>query len=374
MLTPEVSEVLSGGARQWAVVQSDAIAFLDGLPADSVSMVLASPPYCEARWYLENGQKIGADRDCEEWITWMLAVSAAAARVCVGPIFWVVGGVTRDRNYWPACEGLSYLWWKRGGSCQLYRPVVWTRVGIPGSGGTDYLRADWEYVLCLKRPGALPWADNCALGKPPKYAPGGEMSHRLINGERRNQWCGTDTSSGQRRADGTRRKPMGSRPGNKKMYTRNANGVRDSEAGEEYTPPVLANPGNVIKQTYTAAEVAQLLAAYERGDVLHIPVGGGMLGSEKAHENEAPYPESLCSFFVQSFCPPGGVVGDCFSGSGATAKVAVMHGRRFVGCDLRLSQVNLTKRRMQEVDGGLKKDESIPWPKTELFAEWENQL
>jgi DNA modification methylase len=75
-------------------------------------------------------------------------------------------------------------------------------------------------------------------------------------------------------------------------------------------------------------------------------VGGGNMGSALCHENEAPFPESLAEFFVRSFCRPGGLVCDPFSGSGTTGAVAVRHGRRFVGCDLRASQVELTRRRI----------------------------
>jgi len=72
------------------------------------------------------------------------------------------------------------------------------------------------------------------------------------------------------------------------------------------------------------------------------------MGSDIAHENEAPYPESLVNFFVRSFCPPGGVVADPFMGSGTTAAVAIKNGRRFAGCDIRESEVKLANRRIKE--------------------------
>jgi hypothetical protein len=139
-------------------------------------------------------------------------------------------------------------------------------------------------------------------------------------------------------------------PGHKRKHTK-----RKPDGGMEeqrYVPPKLANPGNVVQQVYTAEAVADLLARYERGDVIDIPVGGGRLGSPLAHENEAPYPERLAEAIIRSWCPPDGVVLDLFAGSGTTLAVAVCHGRRAVGCDLRQSQVDLTARRMAEVGGG----------------------
>jgi hypothetical protein len=94
-----------------------------------------------------------------------------------------------------------------------------------------------------------------------------------------------------------------------------------------YDPPALANPGNVIKCV----------------------VGGGVMGSSLAHENEAPFPESLVKPFVLSFCPPDGIVCDPHAGSGTTLAVARNNGRRAIGCDVRGSQAELTRRRLSAV-------------------------
>lgn len=181
----------------------------------SVDLVFGSPPYCDARTY-----GIGAQRDCREWVAWMLDVTTEAQRVCRCPVIWVAAGVTRDRNYWPACEGLMWEWWKRGGDFQLYRPCFFHRVGIPGSGGKDWFRADTEFVMCFKRPGPLPWSDNTAMGKPPKYKGGGCASSRIYDGSRR---------MGGRTAD-----PDIANPGN----------VIHTNAGGGHTGPAFCLDGN----------------------------------------------------------------------------------------------------------------------------------
>lgn len=150
-------------------------------PDQSVDLVFGSPPYCDARTY-----GIGAQRDCQPWIDWMLDVTTEALRVSRGPVVWVAAGVTRNWTYWPACEGLMYEWWKRGGS--LFRPCYWHRVGIPGSGGEQWFRADVEYVMCFKREGKLPWADNTAMGHPPDAANYGTKRYAVLqNGVRTQQ-------------------------------------------------------------------------------------------------------------------------------------------------------------------------------------------
>lgn len=84
-------------------------------------------------------------------------------------------------------------------------------------------------------------------------------------------------------------------------------------------------------------------------DVIRAIVGGGHLGHPLAHEGEAPMPLTVAERFVCWFCPPGGIVCDPFAGSGTTAHASRQHGRRFIGCDLRASQVDITARRMRTV-------------------------
>jgi hypothetical protein len=299
----------------------------------SVDLVFGSPPYCDARTY-----GIGAQRDCMAWVEWMMTVTAEAQRVARGPVLWVAAGVTRDRNYWPACEGLMWEWWKRGGDCQLYRPCYWHRVGIPGSGGKDWFRADVEFVMCFKRPGALPWSDNTAMGHPPKWGPGGEMSNRVSNGARVNQWGHSIASGATTVAKDGSVRSRGQRPSHveyingKPMYRRGKDGERQltkrnadgDMVSQSYHVPTKANPGNLIRTN----------------------VGGGQMGHPLAHENEAPFPEALAEWFIRSLCPPGGIVLDPFSGSGTTVAVAHRLDRHGIGMDLRMSQCELGRRRL----------------------------
>jgi len=83
-------------------------------------------------------------------------------------------------------------------------------------------------------------------------------------------------------------------------------------------------------------------------DVLRVTVGGGHLGSKLAHDNEAPFPEALVEPFIKALSNPGDVVLDPFCGSGTTLAVALRLGRRAIGIDNRLSQINLTLRRLAE--------------------------
>ena len=347
----------------WTVQQGDALEFLRGQPADSLDLVFGSPPYEEARLYLEGGENMGISRKTDAWVAWMVEVYQAAQAACKGLVAFVAAGQTRKFK-WSAGPALLMAELHKAGM-NLRNPPIFSRVGIPGSGGPDWLRGDYEWIICTTRPGKLPWSDNTAMGHPPKWAPGGEMSHRQADGGRVNQWGHSvdSPSCTPRKADGTRdiqkrpghklrtkggspkasvknrdkwggtghatggagRKPNGehkTRPGKGVATRGHANG--DTVTEDSYDPPVLANPGNII----------------------HCNVGGGVMGNELCHENEAPFPEKLAEFFVLSFCPSGGLVCDPFSGSGTTGAVSVRHNRNFIGCDLRQSQVELARKRI----------------------------
>lgn len=287
-----VADVLEGRAS-WACVQSDAIAFLESLPDDSVDLLVTSPPYENARTYsladeLPSGQA---------WVDFMVRVVRAAAPKVKGLI--AVNCEGRTRNY--AYSGTPFLLFAdlhRAGF-NMRKPCVYERDGIPGSGGPDWLKNRWEPIICVTRPGRLPWSDNTACGAPPVCKPGGPASYRSKDGVR--------------------------------LMNKSTSGYRDGDASyreARSVMPDLANPGNII----------------DCGADTHFGFG---------NESEAPYPLKVPTLFVKSFCPPGGVVCDPFSGSGTTCHAAVENGRRFVGSDLRQSQVELCGRRMKTVTPSL---------------------
>lgn len=228
---------------------------------------------------------IGFDMDAEEWTAWMLRVVRAASPKVRGLMAIVCEGQTCDYAYQPAPFLLIADLYRAG--FNLRKPAVYERDGIPGSGGPDWLKNRWEPIVCVTRPGRMLWSEPTACGRPPKCESGGRPSYRQKNGER----------------GITRRAPNGER------------------STASYKEPDIANPGNII----------------DCGADTHLGFG---------NENEAPFPLTLAEFFVRSFAPPGGLVIDPFCGSGTTGHAAIEARRRFAGCDVRESQVELTKRRL----------------------------
>lgn len=269
-----------------SIVLGDALGLLKLMPSASVDLVFYSPPYGKQRSYGELDFKLTG----EDFVAWSVEVFVEALRVSRGLVACVIEGSTKQFSY-DATPILIAADLKRGG-VKLRKPPIFHRVGIPGSGGPDWLRNDYEFVICASH-GRLPWSDNTACGHAPKFPPGGNPSHQS--------------------KDGRVNQPRPQREGDVKRV-------------RTYKPPAKSNPGNVQR----------------------FAVGGGAMGSPLAHENEAPFPEALADFYVRSFCPPGGVVLDPFSGSGTTVAAAIKADRQYIAFDLRESQVELTRRRRDE--------------------------
>lgn len=292
---------------------AEAEAWLHCLPV-TCDLIFGSPPYTNARRYTDDdGMTTPVFKDPIAWAVWMADIYELCLRRCRGLVAFVVAGRTQRFQYNCAPRLLVAELYYRG-IC-VRNPAVWTRDGIAGSGGPDYLRSSYEHIVVASNGGRLPWSDNTAMGHAPKYGPGGSMSHRLSDGSRRNAWGGTAKSGGERRPHGGRNPARGD------------HGLATVKTPVGYTPPKIANPGNVI----------------------HVPVGGGLMGDSAAHENEAPFPERIPEFWIRSFCPPGGLVADPFLGSGTTAAVAKKFGRLGIGCDLRMNQCAIARERLARV-------------------------
>lgn len=60
----------------------------------------------------------------------------------------------------------------------------------------------------------------------------------------------------------------------------------------------------------------------------------------------ATKPLSLMRTLVAAYCPDGGVVIDCYAGSGSTGVAAVLEGRSFVGIEREAAYVDIARRRI----------------------------
>lgn len=140
--------------------------------ASPFDLVFSSPPYEKVRRYEEIDLPYS---DTKGWVIWVADVFELCYLQCSGLTAFVVEGPTKKYSWSasPFLLGVELL--NRG--IPLRKPPIFARKGIPGSGGPDWLRNDYEFIICASH-GKLPWSDNTAMGHPPKYGRGGDLSHR----------------------------------------------------------------------------------------------------------------------------------------------------------------------------------------------------
>jgi len=225
----------------------------------------------------------GIQRGLLAWVhDFMVPATREALRISRGPVLWVVNGCVKDGEYVPAVEVLI---------ATLYDHFA--------SGQGD---ASLEHPLIWSKnatPNRRDWWNNQWEYIVPIIPHGWK---RFFNWEA----IATPqkyTSGGafrQRAVDGSRR------------------------LGKPYTRNPLARPYDIIRAT----------------------VGGGHMGHPLAHDNEAPFPESLVAQILPAICPVGGTVADPFCGSGTVGAVARQLGRHAWLSDIRQSQIMLSACRL----------------------------
>lgn len=82
------------------------------------------------------------------------------------------------------------------------------------------------------------------------------------------------------------------------------------------------------------------------GNVHFGSVGKNHMGHPIAHKNEAPFPLWLAERLITCFCPPEGIVADIMCGSSCTGQACQNLDRRYIGVDIRPSQIALSQERL----------------------------
>jgi site-specific DNA-methyltransferase (adenine-specific)/adenine-specific DNA-methyltransferase len=80
-------------------------------------------------------------------------------------------------------------------------------------------------------------------------------------------------------------------------------------------------------------------------------------------------PEELLYKLIAASSRPGGIVFDCFMGSGTTQAVAMKLGRRFIGADINLGSIQTTVKRLSKVSEEL--GQRLPNPDAPLYTGFE---
>lgn len=71
--------------------------------------------------------------------------------------------------------------------------------------------------------------------------------------------------------------------------------------------------------------------------------------SQNGIKHPAPFPEQLAADHIESWTSPGDLVYDPFLGSGTTAKMALLAGRKFIGSEISSEYAEIAKKRIENI-------------------------
>lgn len=109
---------------------------------------------------------------------------------------------------------------------------------------------------------------------------------------------------------------------------------------------IRSTPRREKDGSFTHRPVRRVSQFGRRSNVWEFSVGGGISSKDKiAHKHPAIFPEALAEDHIRSWSNPGDLIYDPFMGSGTTAKMSILLGRRWVGSEISKKYCDLTNER-----------------------------
>jgi len=281
---------------QGKFLSGDCEKVLRRFPDDCIDLVLTSPPYADKRDYGTEGSSVSAD----DYVTWFLPKARQIYRVLKPNGSFVLNisdKVVDDFQHLYVFDLVLALCKKVG--FHLVRDYIWYNPATPPNvysrGGYGRTKKSHEYCFWFSK--SNEWTFNLD----PIRKPYSRDMLRYLKGEGK-----------------------GDRQQNTRPSTHNfdCEKIWNNNGGSD--------PGSVIECGNTSSNDAFMKLCKERG-ISH----------------PARFPEKLVEFFILSGTNPGDLVLDPFSGSGTTAVVAAVNGRRWVGIDMNEVFCELAAERMK---------------------------
>lgn len=269
------------------VIQGDNVKILESFPADSVDLVVTSPPYDDMSLdYVplldknSRRQYEGYTWDFKGLVHQMYRVLKPGG-VCV----WVVGDPSLKNDGSESLASALQKIYFRSVGFKIHDTMIYMKSG-PSYPTQDKYYQVFEYMFVFSK--------------------GDPKSVNLLD-DRKNRWTGEKWSKvrTRRQVDGTLKK-------------------------QEYKD---------VEKEFGV-----------RYNIWQFNVGYGNHGDDLAHEHPASFPELLAADHIESWSNPGDIVLDPFCGSGTTLKMAQILKRQWIGIDVSEKYIDLSRRRVAQVE------------------------
>lgn len=332
------------------VYNEPCIETLQRMDDNSIDCVVTSPPYYALRKYTDSDLEIGREQTPSEYIDNLVEVFAEVYRVLkpTGTVWVNIGDSycgTGDKGDWVDPKDNN----RNGQSVSITRKVEGLKrkdlIGIPcffAFAMRDrvgfYLRQD---IIWDKSGNAMPESvtDRCV------------KSHEYIFLFTKSEKYYFDYQAIQEPAKTFENKPIEEitsiRFGGNK-YGDNEDNHFQTYSGKEWKPQMknLHRDGQTVQGMHknrAAGGKDKMYAVRNKRDVWSVNT------QPSSVEHIAMYPEKLIMPCILAGCPEGGVVYDCFLGSGTTA-LAVIHSlgnRKFIGSELSREYAEIARKRIE---------------------------
>lgn len=297
------------------ILQGDCLDVLKTLPDESVDCCITSPPYYGLRDYGVDGQ-IGLEETAEEYVNRLVTVFHEVKRFLKEDgTLWLNIGDSYAGNCSRTSTGRAGMGLEREGIYSRKDAKSKDLIGIPWMLAFA-LRADGWYLrqdIIWAKPNPMPESvkDRCTksheylflLSKSQKYY----FDYRAIQED---SLCKDDPRNGEGRIAYDGKRTEGT----------------DKHAQQSF---VTVNDKRNKRDVWTVA----------------------VQPTKEAHF--ATYPEALIEPCILAGSRDGGVVIDPFFGSGTTGRVAMRHGRDYIGIELNPEYIEIAKKRTQNVQAKL---------------------
>lgn len=118
---------------------------------------------------------------------------------------------------------------------------------------------------------------------------------------------------------------------------KNKNPVAEKQGRRGFPNGKIQNAGNYKQKQYS-----------KRTNIWKYAIGNGSTTKDKiAFEHPAIFPEKLAEDHILSWSNKGDLVFDPMCGSGTTGKMALIHGRKFIGVDISEEYIAIAKQRIK---------------------------
>lgn len=124
--------------------------------------------------------------------------------------------------------------------------------------------------------------------------------------------------------------------------------VGRNDLAHDHVAPKMRKVDNIFYyETCSCEKCAKNEFDYSDSEIFYYNVGTSSSRDKVAFQHPAIFPEQLVRDQISTWTVPADIVYDCFMGSGTTAKIAQILGRKWIGSEISVEYVEIANKRIE---------------------------